>query len=297
MAPDRSQGYAFPRGTMRNIRLFFACVLTLSASLVGCGDEGGDPIDRSRTVLDDVNDVQRDANYAYCDCTTTPDECRANVDEQLDVSELEQACRNEAYRANVDTLGAYFDCGIAALEDQLTCFEGASCDEANFQTCSDTAETALDACAADLTEDAFDQFQADIDACVAEEIVGPAGMCPEETASGTGTILNVSTERRGNDFDPSCSGLGAADVSVEWTAPTSGRFLFSTEGSSFDTGLAVYDACVGGRELICNDDAGGESYSEFVLEVTEGTTYIIVIDGFDANAYGDAVLSVEPFTG
>ena len=55
-----------------------------------------------------------------------------------------------------------------------------------------------------------------------------------------------------------------------------------THGSSFDTTLSIYqgqsieDLLIVGQ----NDDYAGTSTSEVEVEVSEGTTYAIAVDGF-----------------
>lgn len=93
-------------------------------------------------------------------------------------------------------------------------------------------------------------------------------------------------------------GRGASFV---YTAPFSGTFEFSTEGSDFDTLLAVRLGTCSGAELACNDDAepngepGGQSRVRVDLFV--GQSVVLVVAG-KSTATGHFVLSGSgvPFT-
>ncbi|MCX8072269.1 MAG: hypothetical protein N3C12_07450 [Candidatus Binatia bacterium] len=84
-----------------------------------------------------------------------------------------------------------------------------------------------------------------------------------------------------------------------YTAPFSGTFEFSTEGSEFDTLLAVRLGTCSGVELRCNDDVvGGSSVaSRLRVDLAIGQTVVLVVAGKDS-ASGRFVLSGTgvPFT-
>jgi hypothetical protein len=66
-----------------------------------------------------------------------------------------------------------------------------------------------------------------------------------------------------------------------WTAPASGIVTFDTQGSAFDTVLAVY---VGNypatlREVVSDDDSGGFHTSKVSWNATANAEYRVVIDG------------------
>lgn len=79
-----------------------------------------------------------------------------------------------------------------------------------------------------------------------------------------------------------CGTGDTKDVWHCWTATCTGRVRMSTCGSSFDTTLAVYDACDGTQQE-CNDDgctaAGQFTRSLVQLDVVSGTTYFIRVAG------------------
>lgn len=93
----------------------------------------------------------------------------------------------------------------------------------------------------------------------------------------------------------SCGTNDTLDAWNCWTADCTGQVSITTCGSSFDTTLAVYDAC-GGAQLACDDDGCqfGPPFtrSKVTLNVTEGTTYAIRVSGHNGAA-GDYTLNVE----
>ncbi len=81
---------------------------------------------------------------------------------------------------------------------------------------------------------------------------------------------------------------GGASVWYEWTSSYEGWVMFNTDGSSFDTVLAVYRILTGTSRLdrvAANDDfARGEPTSEVRFKAQAGETYYIAIDGYMAAA-------------
>ncbi len=84
------------------------------------------------------------------------------------------------------------------------------------------------------------------------------------------------------------------DVWFEYTASCTGTLILDTEGSSFDTRLAVWDACPapGDPPLVCDDDSGTGLLSQLQLEVDSGQTLLVQSSGFAALT-GSGVLNVE----
>jgi hypothetical protein len=86
----------------------------------------------------------------------------------------------------------------------------------------------------------------------------------------------------GNDHAGTCGGDAAADVAYRFTAPQSGRYSLSLEGSAYDTLLYVVDGGCAGMSLACNDDQV-DLTSGLSLWLNEGQTVGIVVDGFSWN--------------
>jgi uncharacterized protein YkwD len=110
--------------------------------------------------------------------------------------------------------------------------------------------------------------------------------CPAEdlgsrlpaTASGTtrgASGLGLASCGRG--------GGGAPEATFAWTAPAAGRYVFSTEGSAFDTILYVREGGCSGPELACADDVveGRVRHSRVEVALAARQSVAIVVDGFD----------------
>ncbi|MDC0710840.1 hypothetical protein POL68_20360 [Stigmatella sp. ncwal1] len=106
---------------------------------------------------------------------------------------------------------------------------------------------------------------------------------PKELGTLTGTaVAEGSTCTALPQVTPSCTyNALAPDASFAWTAPSAGTFVFTTEGSGYDTSLELSDA-VSGASLGCNDDTEDSLQSSVSRTVTAGQTLIITIDGYDA---------------
>lgn len=91
-------------------------------------------------------------------------------------------------------------------------------------------------------------------------------------------------------------GVTIEDAAYRWTAPWTGRFRFTTEGSGIDTVLSLRQGSCAGRELACSDDVDdGARHSEIIANVAECNTVTIVVDGANVDAVGDYVLSIGGF--
>jgi subtilisin-like proprotein convertase family protein len=94
----------------------------------------------------------------------------------------------------------------------------------------------------------------------------------------------------GSDLS-SCASGDTLDVWHNYTPLVSGEFTISTEGSGFDTTLAVFYAC-GGTEIACDDDGGAGTTSQIIISLTAGQTYQIRVAGYGGRT-GNYVLFIE----
>jgi hypothetical protein len=90
----------------------------------------------------------------------------------------------------------------------------------------------------------------------------------------TGSTIGLS-----NDWLPPCGYSNAPDASYTWTAPSTGTYVFSTSGSSFDTilHLRLYNTTT---SLGCNDDSNGTYQSTVSVNLSAGQTVLAIIDGY-----------------
>lgn len=108
-------------------------------------------------------------------------------------------------------------------------------------------------------------------------------------------VATSSTTGLTNDYTPSCATSTAPDASYTWTAPSSGTYVFSTAGSSFDTILQVraYNTAA---SLGCNDDSNATLQSTVSVSLSGGQTVIVVIDGY-GSSNGAYRLNINGATG
>jgi hypothetical protein len=88
---------------------------------------------------------------------------------------------------------------------------------------------------------------------------------------------------------------GGSSIWYQWTAPYSGPVVITTDGSSFDTLLAVYRGSnVNDLTLVANNDDGGEGVaSRVTFAASSNTVYQIAVDGY-SGAEGGVALNVNP---
>ncbi len=114
----------------------------------------------------------------------------------------------------------------------------------------------------------------------------------------TGARLTTTARTVGASKQPGepnhAGNAGGASLWWRWTAPASGRLTLSTEGSNFDTLLAVYTGSSPSAltPIAANDDAEpGTNTGRVKFEIAGGVTYLIAVDGKDG-ATGEVTLSL-----
>jgi len=112
-------------------------------------------------------------------------------------------------------------------------------------------------------------------------------------AGASGTIVGTNVDATKETSEPDHAGEpGGKSVWWTWVAPASEVVSIDTFGSDFDTVLAVYtgasvDSLI---PVSANDDVGDLLQSNVSFNATGGTTYHIVVDGFDGD-FGAIVLN------
>ncbi len=108
-------------------------------------------------------------------------------------------------------------------------------------------------------------------------------------ASGVSTAHNVGASAETGE-GAHAGQAASKSVWFNWTAPSSGGFTFSTDGSAFDTIVAVYTGnSIGARTLVGSNDNHGaaalskpkvvDSSSEISFTAVGGQSYKIAVDG------------------
>lgn len=87
------------------------------------------------------------------------------------------------------------------------------------------------------------------------------------------------------------AGAGSPDYAATFTPFFAGTYSFDTQGSDFDTVLAVYEGVCGLKELACNDDDMGIT-SLVAMPLEAGQQVTVVVDGF-GGSQGSFRLSVD----
>ncbi len=114
-------------------------------------------------------------------------------------------------------------------------------------------------------------------------------------SGGLVTGQNLGATRESGETDH--AGLvGGKSVWWTWTATASGCVTITTEGSDFDTLLAVYTntSLAALSPVAVNDDATGDVASAVTFKTVAGQAYQIAVDGFNRTG-GNIVLRVIPF--
>ena len=109
----------------------------------------------------------------------------------------------------------------------------------------------------------------------------------------SGMIAGTNTTADKDPDEPNHAGRpGGRSVWYRWVAPRTGIATFHTQGSGFDTLLAIYtNAPPAGLSPVADDEDAGGYYTSLVrFNMVEGQLYQIAIDGF-AGKGGDFLLS------
>lgn len=119
-------------------------------------------------------------------------------------------------------------------------------------------------------------------------------IAPGEIGTSSGNSSNATYEE-GEPYEVEES--AGRTLWWRWTAGNSGRYVFHTSGSNFDTILAIYTgSSVNNLALVdYNDEAMGASLSRVTFDAVAGQTYHIQVDGWGDSGFGRVVLSWLPF--
>ncbi|MCA8959859.1 MAG: hypothetical protein KDC38_05075 [Planctomycetes bacterium] len=131
------------------------------------------------------------------------------------------------------------------------------------------------------------------------DCIGPVSACGPGIPSCAEAELTLGVATTGSLSGASdtlflgCGDGGGVERGFLFAAPTDGTYRFTTEGSNFDTILALYATdCV--SEITCNDDTPSLGVlSEIVYTMTAGEEVVVIISGY-GGAAGDFVLAVAP---
>ena len=226
--------------------------------------------------------------------------CEGIVGEECDEGEANSDEPDATCRTNC----VFPSCGDGVVDSDEECDNGDENADA-----ADTCRTdcTLPVCGdgiRDTAEECDDGDAIDDDECTNMCFLGEGsflGCADGDIGSMTGLASSGSTAGMGNDYTASCAfSSDGQDLAFSWTAPTTGTYEFNTEGSAYDTALAlraapltiIVDACVESTELACNDDSIFGLQSQITYSVVAGTQYLVVVDGFGSSAGGSYNLNI-----
>ncbi len=130
----------------------------------------------------------------------------------------------------------------------------------------------------------------DLSACGADPLVGPT---PHEVSGRTAGGDPAGMGSRCNDNE----GASGADFLRVWVPPRDGHYRIETQGSDFDTVLALRKPiCDGDQDNViqCNDDVGGDQrWSRIARTFVAGEAVLIAVDGYGAADAGSVRLTIE----
>jgi len=118
-----------------------------------------------------------------------------------------------------------------------------------------------------------------------------------ENATNIGEVFQMPYSTMNATFDGPGGCVTSPNIWYNFTAPADGDLTITTNGSSYDTRITVYEGidCLTMTELDCDDD-GGSGIQSFVkvLNVSAGEQFKIEVGG-SYSSIGNGVLTVELF--
>ena len=118
------------------------------------------------------------------------------------------------------------------------------------------------------------------------------GCVDVDLGSATGEVFAGTNIGAGDEYSPTCAGLGGEDIVFSWVAPSTTQWTFDTAGSDFDTALTVRFPDCDGDELACTAFFG-DTFSTTVLDLVEGQHVLVTVDGNNGES-GNYVLNINP---
>ena len=103
----------------------------------------------------------------------------------------------------------------------------------------------------------------------------------------TGTVSGANVDATKEPGEPAHAGnAGGRSVWFRWTAPSDGQVRWTTDGSGFDTLLAVYQgpAVTALTTVASDDDSGDSGAGALSFRATRAAVYVIAVDGFEGKA-------------
>jgi hypothetical protein len=121
------------------------------------------------------------------------------------------------------------------------------------------------------------------------------GFCDATSSITTNVEASGTTNTASELTRPSCGQTGSLspDRVYRWTPTQTGSYTISTDGSDFDTILAVYEECdASAADIECDDDGGAGSQSSITMNAQAFETYYVLVSGYKTEAAGNYTLNI-----
>jgi len=181
------------------------------------------------------------------------------------------------------------NCGIKTLTCNSSCqWDEGPCTNEGVCSPGATQDCAIDSC---------NGTQTCSDSCEWQDCVIPVpsnDTCSTPQTITSGTTVNGTTCGAQNDYTFRCDDGNGRDVVYSFNVSQRSFVTLSTcGGASWDTvlNIARADTCPPSSILLCNDDYPGCWPQSGLNAVLNPGEYYVIVDGWDANSYGDFSLS------
>lgn len=269
-----------------------------SAVLGGCGVEDAEDLDRDTLRAEQARATALAVARKECGCQGFSDEELMDCVAGSASSVRYNRCKITADRivGGEQTVACFQEIGERWKECVLG-VEG--CDELAFRNCHERAASMSATCYDSVGDGRGSEHLHQIDICLRDVLEGdPEGCLVDVSSSELGdAVFEGTTVLRGDDVSPPCSVLSSEDVDLEWVAPASGRYRFSTTGSAGAFNLMARRNCSASEVLACGTGHNPGSFftaAEIELELGRGESIVLTVDAFNVNYVGPYQVSVAP---
>ena len=234
----------------------------------------------------------------------------------LDIDYLSMACEETDCTDGIDEdEDGLIDCQDDDCSDLSICIESI-CDDGlddendGLTDCDDPDCEGNDACIESICDDGLDDENDGLTDCDDPDCFSSESFVPHlsvendlGTTIGDDVIaqaglegITLSPDTMDDTFEGTCGlSYGGVDVAYSWEVPQDGCYIFDTSSSpdQTDTVLYLLEEDCSGTEFACDEDGGEGFTSYFTTELTAGSQYVVVVDGYTSSTSGDVILDID----